>query len=386
MGGGPVNGAGLDGGVTGRPDRGVAGALVGTHDNAAALVDLQAGGAGQRGVGADSDGGDDEVGGHGGAVGEDRLARPQLGDGHAGAHLDAGLAQAGGNGGGHLGVERGQHVVGELDEGDGQAAAVEVLGGLHPDKAGPQDDGAAGRAAVGPGGGDGADQGIGVGDVAQGQGPLHAGDRREDGAGARRQDQGVVGQVLLGGGAGGAGGAHADGAGGAVDGGGLGAHAHVEGEAGGQRGGRLQEEVLAPGDDAADVVGQTAIGEGDVLTALDHGDGGALVEAAQAGGGAHAGGDAPDNDNAARRRLGHGAGSGGGGAHGSAPSEQARQQAAGGRGGVALAGAPLPRRHARPHLGDVPAAAGPRRLAARPAGHGSAHGSLLVVGYTPGGI
>jgi hypothetical protein len=88
---------------------------------------------------------------------------------------------------------------------------------------------------------------------------------------------------------------------GAVDRDGLGARAHVEGEHGLERGGRLDGEGVALGDFAADEVGQAAVGEGDIGSALHERDRGGFAEAAGAGGGGGAGGDAADDDEAERR-------------------------------------------------------------------------------------
>jgi hypothetical protein len=96
--------------------------------------------------------------------------------------------------------------------------------------------------------------------------------------------------------------ANADGLRVAVDGDGLGAHPHVEVEAAVERRRGLQEQALALFDDAAEVVGESAVRERDVATALEHRDVGVLVEPAQAGGGGHAAGDSADDEVAL---LGH---------------------------------------------------------------------------------
>jgi hypothetical protein len=180
----------------------------------------------------------------------------------------------------------------------------EVLGELHADEAPADDDGggrlgglvveAAGLDALR--GRDGGHEDIGVLEVAQGEGALDAGDRGAHRAGAGGEDEGVVGDLLLD-----AGGEVAQGhaVGGRVDGHGLGPHAHVEPEPGPQRGRRLQEERGARLDDPAHVVGQAAVGEGDVATALHDDDPRGLVETAQPGRGGHAAGDAADDDNGA---------------------------------------------------------------------------------------
>lgn len=87
-----------------------------------------------------------------------------------------------------------------------------------------------------------------------------------------------------------------DGAGGGVDVGGFGVGEDVESEAGGEGFGGVEEEGLAVFDDSADVVGEAAVGEGDVAAAFEDGDGGCFVEAAQSGGCGHAAGDATDDE------------------------------------------------------------------------------------------
>jgi hypothetical protein len=87
-------------------------------------------------------------------------------------------------------------------------------------------------------------------------------------------------------------------AGGAVDRGHLVPGAHVEVERGLERPGGVQQELRAVGDLVAHVVGQTAVGEGDVLATLEDDDLGGLVEAARAGGRRHAAGDPADDHDA----------------------------------------------------------------------------------------
>ena len=72
---------------------------------------------------------------------------------------------------------------------------------------------------------------------------------------------------------------------------------------------RLEQQVVLVLDDAADEVGQPAVGVGDVSGALEDDDLDRLVEAAEAGGGRHPAGDAADDDHLPERtgtRLGGG--------------------------------------------------------------------------------
>ena len=101
--------------------------------------------------------------------------------------------------GGHLDVERGEQLVGELDDGDLDAAFDEVLGQFDPDEAAAHDHG--GRLRAGEDGIDSGSHLVDVTDVAQGECPLHAGDRGHERRGARREDEVVVVlEVLLSGG------------------------------------------------------------------------------------------------------------------------------------------------------------------------------------------
>ena len=92
---------------------------------------------------------------------------------------------------GELGVERRHHLRQRLHDGGCDAAVDQVLGHFEADEAAPDHDG-------GPGAGDRSDHVVGVLDRAQRQGTLDAGDRRPDGACARREDEGVVGEDILG--------------------------------------------------------------------------------------------------------------------------------------------------------------------------------------------
>ena len=91
--------------------------------------------------------------------------------------------------------------------------------------------------------------------------------------------------------------AHGDGLRRAVDRQHLVPGAHVEGEGLPQALRGLQQQRLAILDVAADVVRQAAVGERDVVVALEDDDVGALIEPAQARGSRHPAGDAADDHN-----------------------------------------------------------------------------------------
>jgi len=275
----------LDGVADGEDPR-VARTEAAVDEDAAETARLETGVVREARLGAHADGRDDEVG-------LDLLTRPERhrvgpdgGDRGAEAQRDAGGAEVVVDRPDHLGVEGGHHLSGGLDDGHGDAAVGEVLGELEADEAATDDRGGAGRA-------DRRHERVGVLDVAQRQGALDAGDRWPDGPRTGGEEHVVVGQ--LGHGARGEL-AHDDDPAFAVDPDGLGPDAHVEAEASPERGGGLEQQGCAVFDDAADVVRQSAVGEGHVAAALDHRDVGVLVEPAQARGGAHAAGDAADDD------------------------------------------------------------------------------------------
>src|SRR5690606_31339691 len=251
-------------------------------------------------VGADADRQDDEVGLQTGAVGEDDDVVLSAGDDLLGAGPgvdgDPEPAQLLGGQPRELRLERRQDVRCELDERGVQALRGERLGGLDADEAGSEDDGAAGAPVDLPA------QGDGVVDGAQGAHArgVEAGQRGTDGTGAGGQDERVVADALLA-----AGGAHEDLARLGVEPDDLVAGTHVEVESRAQPLGCLDEEVVGLGDLAAHVVGQTAVGEGDVLPALEDDDLRALVEPARAGGAAHAAGDAAHDDDPGGGGSGH---------------------------------------------------------------------------------
>src|SRR5665647_3178035 len=74
------------------------------------------------------------------------------------------------------------------------------------------------------------------------------------------------------------------------------ASAHVQVQGRGQRLGSVQDEVVAGGDLAGEVVWQAAVGEGDVVTLFQNDDLRVLVQASGPGCGAHPAGDPADDD------------------------------------------------------------------------------------------
>ena len=82
----------------------------------------------------------------------------------------------------------------------------------------------------------------------------------------------------------------------AVDGRDLGAHTHLDAEAALEQLWLGDEQLVAIGDLAADVVGQAAVGEGHIRVALEDDDPGVLVHAAGAGGSGGAAGNTADDE------------------------------------------------------------------------------------------
>src|SRR5699024_5280041 len=129
-------------------------------------------------------------------------------------------------------------------------------------------------------------------DIAQRVGAVDARDRRYEGRRAGGEDEVVVAQfvgfALLR--------LDVDGLGFAVDARGGGVDADVQVEAGAQGFRGLEQQGAAVLDDAAEVVRQAAVGEGDVAGGLEDDDLGGFVAAAEAGSGGHAPGDPADDD------------------------------------------------------------------------------------------
>ena len=200
------------------------------------------------------------------------------------------FAQLGVEEGGHLLIQRGQHLPGPLDDGHLQPLLPQVLRQLQADEAAPGQDGGLGAVAAHK--------------VVDLQGVLHraqgeqllqprAGQLRLGGEGAGGEEELVIGvlkdlacgQV-----------AHCDGFPLRVDGLHLMAHLHLHPEPLPEALGGLEGQVLLVGDDAPDVVGQAAVGIGHVAGALIDHHLGLLVQAADAGGSGGAACDAADDD------------------------------------------------------------------------------------------
>ncbi len=289
------HGVGLLGGVADGVHVGMAG-LVGVVDgDAAPRADGEAGHLGEAHVGPHADRTDHEVGGEHATVGQGD------GVGFDRGHLDAGLD---GDPVGHelvldqdrqLGVER-RHDLGRgLHDRDVEALVHEVLGHLEADEPGADHHGGL-RRRVHVGGEAG-----GVLDGPQRADPVVPGDGRAHRRRTHREHELVVGHDAL---LPRVGGAHGDLVGLRVDGDHLGRHVDVEPEAVEQRLGGLEGEVLLLLDHAPDEVREAAVRERHVAGALEHGDRGAGVEAAQARGRRHAAGDAADDHDAQGIALG----------------------------------------------------------------------------------
>src|SRR5699024_335138 len=237
-------------------------------------------------------------------------------------------------------------------------------------------------------------------DIAQRVGAVDARDRRYEGRRAGGEDEVVVAQfvgfALLR--------LDVDGLGFAVDARGGGVDADVQVEAGAQGVRGLEEQGAAVLDDAAEVVGQAAVGGGDVAGRLEDDDLGVGVAAADAGGVRPASGGPADDDGTGGGSRGRGGvpvgrsfGGGGGvrvgcgevggvcAAHGAvSPSgsgglswglfvaEETGEESAGGLRVFAGAGAPLVCGDGGLDLVDVLAAASPGGLSAVAALHGTA--------------
>ena len=190
------------------------------HDDVAARVEVETCLGGEGALGAHADGEHDEVGGQ--LLGAVVELDARVGDGaqrRTEPHGHAVGAQVLGDDLGHLGVERAQQLGQHLDDRHVETRVDEVLGELEADEAAAGDDGAPGIPRR-------SDDGVHVGEVAQHEAALDAGDGDAHGARARAEDERVIGQ----------GGllpraqvAHRHRAGVPVDGERLGAHAHVEG-------------------------------------------------------------------------------------------------------------------------------------------------------------
>ena len=190
----------------------------------------------------------------------------------------------------HLGVERGDHLGGRFDERGGNPAVDEVLGHLDADEAAAHDDRCPRLV-------EGTDHRVGILDGAQRERPLDARDGRLDRTRARREDERVVREFLLGPGLLRS---NDDDATVAIDADRLVEDADVDPEPRGQRRRGLQQEGGPPLDDTADVVRQAAVRERDMAASLDDGDPGRLIEPAKPGRGRHPTRNPADDDDVQR--------------------------------------------------------------------------------------
>ena len=219
--------------------------------------------------------------------------------GGAGALADGGEARAGDEADsvaeqftaerfGDLGVKRGQHLPAALDQRDLQAAFLQLFRYLQSDEAGADHRDLLHRGQLGQ-------DAVHVLDVAERMHALgaHARDVGDERGRAGGEDQLVVGLIVFR-----ACGmvADADGLLRAVDREGLMAHADVHIEALAEQFGLGHQQLGPVLDGAADVVGQAAVGEGDVRVLLQHDDAGVLVHPARTGGGGGSAGDAADDE------------------------------------------------------------------------------------------
>lgn len=187
---------------------------------------------------------------------------------------------------GDLAVHRRQDLIGAFHDVDPDTPVVQVLGHLQADVTGPDHDRPyrlaapgllLGQVLVDPG-----FDAVHIADATQrlDRRVVDTGQRwaNRDGAGGQRQVLVVLGVL-------GAGIDLADrhGAGPGVDADDLGTDPHVDVERVAQALRSLQEQPIAVGDHLADVIGQTAVGEGDVVSALEDDDLGGLIEPAGAG-------------------------------------------------------------------------------------------------------
>ena len=275
-------------------------ALILVGQDAACRAHAESGGDGELVVGTHAQAEDDEVGFDGDAVLEDdaRGLTGRFADGReagAGDQADALAEEFATERFGHLGVERRQHLTGAFDQGDVEPAFLELFGDLEADEARADHGHLLDRRQLG-------EDAVHVLDVAEGMHALgaDAGDVGDERGRAGGEDQLIVGFVVFG-----AGDVVADAHGllGAVDREGLMADADLDVEALLEHLGLRHEQLGAVLDRAAEVVGEAAVGEGDVGILLQHDDAGVFVQTTGARGGRGAAGDAADDEDL--RRGGH---------------------------------------------------------------------------------
>ena len=275
----------------------VGGALVFVREDAARRADAESGGDRELVIRTHAETEDDQVGFDGDTVLE-HDARGLAGgfadgaEARAGDQADAMAEEFAAERLSHLGVERRQHLTGLFDQGDVQAAFLELFGDFEADEARADHRDLLDRRQLG-------EDAVHVLDVAERMHALGAdardvGDERGRAGG---EDQLVVGFVVFR-----ARGVVADTHGllGAVDGQGFVAHADLDVEALLEHLGLGHEELGAVLDDSAEVVGQAAVGERDEAVLLEHDDTGLFVQTTGARGGRGAAGDAADDEDLGR--------------------------------------------------------------------------------------
>ena len=195
----------------------------------------------------------------------------------------------------HLRIERRHHLRQLFKDRDRQLAVDQVLYHLQADEAATNNDRGL-RVALGDPRADAA----GIGNTAHGEHPrqFDPRQRRPDRCGPRREYENVVGllsrravaQVT-----------HHQHARSCVDGSHLGVGVHCDVEALAEHLARRNQQLAFVGDHVADVVGQAAVGEGDIRTAVEDDDLTRLIESSQARRAGRATGDAADDQDTAAR-------------------------------------------------------------------------------------
>ena len=188
----------------------------------------------------------------------------------------------------HIVVQRGDGIPGKIHRRDGQARLHQVLRHLNADKAAANDNGALGLMRL-----DVAVDALHIGDIAQCEHALavHAGDGRHNGLRAGGEDQLVIGFGIFA-----LRRADENGLVLRVDGDGLAVDANIHMEARVEALRRLQEQLVLVGNDAADIIGQTAVCKRNLRTALQENDLCRFVEPPQPCRSRRAAGNAADDD------------------------------------------------------------------------------------------
>ncbi len=287
--------------VTHAVDGRVGGAQLVIHQQGATGAERETGGCGERRLRTYPGRQQDQVGGQRGTAGQvderaaagglteprDRGAQPHVHPGPAEFQFDAA---------GHLRIQRGQDLAGQLDHGDVQAAVAQRLGHLQADEPGTHQHRPPGPAV------DQAVQRVRVRDRPQGpdRGQIRAGHRRDHGCRAGGQHERVVGLVIL---APGRAVPHPDTVLCGADRENLVPGAHVQGQAPGQGLRRVQQERVPVADLAGQVVGEPAVSVGHVRILLQHHDLRLLGEAPGPGREAHPAGHPADHDRLHRPQV-----------------------------------------------------------------------------------